>query len=249
MDRALGLLSLVASGGGAQVSMTELVAATGLSRPTVRRLMLALMRAGLVEQEAGSGYALGPEAQVLGVMAARRFDLVGAAQDSLIALSRESEDSSFVSLRRGSYSVCLHREEGAFPIRNLILQAGDRHPLGLGAGSMAILASLPEAEAAEILADTRPEVERSYPNFTQAWLGEELARARARGWSLNPGVRMASSWAIGVAVFDPAGVVVGSLSIAALDSRMGEDRQPEIVAMLKRESAAVTRRLAAQRKT
>ena len=72
-----------------------------------------------------------------------------AVSASLIALAAESGDSSFVSLRRGSYSVCLQREEGDFPIRTHVLQAGARHPLGVGAGAMAILAALTEAEAEE----------------------------------------------------------------------------------------------------
>ncbi len=50
VDRASALLSFVARAGGYNVPMTALTAESGLSRPTVRRLMLALIRAGLVEQ-------------------------------------------------------------------------------------------------------------------------------------------------------------------------------------------------------
>lgn len=243
VDRALGLLSLVASFAGGEVPMTVLTRETGMSRPTVRRLMLALMRAGLIEQEPGGGYVLGGESLVLGAMAARRFDLLEVAQDSLIALAAESGDSSFVSLRRGSYSVCLQREEGDFPIRTHVLQAGARHPLGVGAGAMAILAALPEAEVEEVLRETRAEIDEKFSDFTEGFLRDELARARAQGWSLNPGMYVANSWAIGVPLMAPSGAVVGSLSIAAIDSRMGEARQPELVAMLHREAEKVERRM------
>lgn len=139
VDRALVLLSLIGGGGGAPVPMTTLIEATGLSRPTVRRLMLALMRSGMVDQDdATRAYVLGPESYLLGLMARRRLDVLGAAMDSLQRLAEESGDNTYLSLRRGSYAVCAHREEGSYPIRTQALKTGDRHPLGVGAGAMAI---------------------------------------------------------------------------------------------------------------
>ena len=49
VDRALSLLSFVSRFGDEGVSIAAIVAETGLSRPTVRRLLLALIRANLDE--------------------------------------------------------------------------------------------------------------------------------------------------------------------------------------------------------
>lgn len=246
IDRALGLLSLVAEHGGADVSMPVLTAETGLSRPTVRRIMLALMRGGFIEQSPGGGYHPGPECLVVGTMAARRQNLLELSMDSLIRLAGESGDSSFLSVRRGSYSVCLHREEGSFPIRTHVLQPGARHPLGVGAGAMAILSALPEDEAEEVIAETRSEREARYPGFDDAFLRRELAAARARGWSINPGMYVANSWAIGVPVRSAEGTTLGSVSIAAIDNRMLPDRQPELARLLDEEAARIEARLTAR---
>lgn len=245
VDRALSLLSLVARCGGANVAMTDLTEASGLSRPTVRRMMLALIGAGFVEQDPQTrAYALGPESYIVGLIAQRRFNLLEVAMDSLLAISLESEDSSFLSVRRGSYSVCLHREDGAYPIRTQALQAGYRHPLGVGAGAMAILAALPEAEQADVRAEIAPVLTRNHPRYTDAVLDEGIAFARTNGWSLNPGLHIANSWAVGVPLHAPTGDVLGALSIAALDTRMQGNRQPELAALLKREAGVIERKLA-----
>ncbi|OWU82412.1 IclR family transcriptional regulator [Phaeobacter sp. 22II1-1F12B] len=249
IDRALMLLSLISSHGGGEVPMPVLTRETGLSRPTVRRILLALIRSGYVEQSAEGGYFPGPECVIAGASAARRHNLLDVSMDSLIRLADLSGDSSFVSFRRGSHSVCLHREEGSFPIRTHVLQPGARHPLGVGAGAMAILSALPEDEAMEVLDLTREERTAHFPGFDDDFMMKELAIARERGWSLNPGMYVANSWAIGVPVRGPSGAALGALSIAAIDSRMTPDRQPELTEMLKTEVARVEARLKPQHST
>lgn len=244
VDRALSLLSLIAAGGGVDVPMTYLTEKTGLSRPTVRRLMLALIRAGMVDQDTVTrNYALGPESQVIGLMAQRRFPLLDVALESLITMAAESGDSCFLSIRRGLYSICLHREEGAYPLRTQALQPGSRHPLGIGAGAMAMLAALPDDEVQHVKAENAAILAERYPNYTEAAIDDHIAVTRARGWALNPGLYLANSWGMGVALRAPTGDVLGSLSIAALDFRLTPERQPELAALLQREAAKVESKL------
>lgn len=243
VDRALGLLSLIATSQSGEMSMVEIVRATKLSRPTARRLLLALMRAGLVEQGGDNGYMLGPEAMVIGAAASRRQNLLDAAIESLTVLAAETGDVCFVSARRENHSVCLHREEGSFLVRTHVLQAGARHPLGVGAGSMAILMALPDAQVDQIVKATRAEIDALYPDFTQEFIRTELAEARARGWTVNPGKYVASSWAIGVPVMGPGGLPAGSLSISAIDSRLTPQRQAELARLMQREATRVEVRL------
>ena len=244
VDRALSLLTRIAREGGG-VPIGALVDETGLSRPTVRRLLLALIRAGLVEQDRQSrNYALGPEAYFVGLMAQRRFDVVDLAVDSLVRLSADTGDTSFLTLRRGAYGVCMHREDGDFPIRTQALQVGDRHPLGIGAGSLAILAALDPAEAEIAIAQNACALETYYPNYSVPLLRILVEETRARGWSLNPGLNVANSWGIGVALRAPGGAVIGAFSIAALDARLGPERQSEVAALLKSQADKFETRLA-----
>lgn len=245
VDRALALLATVGRHAERGASLSTLVAESGLNKPTTRRLLLALMRAGLVEQDEGSRrYLLGHESYVLGSLASRRFGLLELTMDSLIRLSRRTEDSSFVSVRRDAFSVCLHREEGTYPVRTHALQAGFEHPLGVGAGSLALLAALEDDEVEATLAANAPLLAERYPLLPPERIRADVALTRERGFSLNPGLIVANSWGVGVAVRRPDGRPAGALSIAAIDSRMQETRQRELAGYLGEEAARVEGKLA-----
>lgn len=245
-ERALALLSLVGRGGDDGVSLTAIVAASGLEKPTARRLLMALIRSRLVEQDPVSRrYRLGQEVYVLGTLAARRHGLLEQAAESLRRLSAVTGDTSFVSARHGDFVLCLHREEGSHPVRTHALQTGHQHPLGVGAGSLALLAALPqpEREAAILrLADAYA----AYPGYSAETVRADVARALDAGYALNPGRVVPSSWGVGVPLRFPDGRVAGALSLAAIDSRMQPERQRELAALLHAEARAVEARIAKQ---
>ncbi|SDG30276.1 IclR family transcriptional regulator [Bosea robiniae] len=237
VDRALGLLSLIGREPAEGLPLGEIVSGSGLNKPTTRRLLLALMRAGLVEQEPQTRrYCLGEEAFVLGVLAARRHSLLEIAMEGLRRLSAETQDTSFLTVRRENYAICLHREEGTYPVRTHALQAGDQHPLGVGAGSLAMLAALPDDDVDRVIAANEAVLLARYPGFAPEALRADVVGTRARGFSLNPGRLVASSWGIGRAFRYPDGRVAGALSIAAIDSRMVPARQAELSLLLAREA-------------
>lgn len=238
VERALALLPLVGRGGEAGATLATLVRASGLNKPTVRRLLIAMIRAGLVEQDAARRYHLGPAAYVLGTLAARRHGLLHQAMDSLRRISAACGDTSFVSTRNGDWALCLHRQEGDHPVRTHALQTGDQNPLGVGAGSLAMLAALPAAERAAVMMRLSPAY-AGWPAYTPEVLRADVETTQAAGVALNPGRVHPSSWGMGVALRFPDGRVAGALSIAAVDSRMRPDRQPELAALLHREAAVV----------
>jgi DNA-binding IclR family transcriptional regulator len=245
VDRALTLLSMVGRHAERGVGLTDLVVQSGSNKPTVRRLLLALMRAGFIEQDPDTRrYYLGEEAYVLGSLSSRRFGLLQMAQDGLRRISRRTEDSSFLSVRRDSFSLCLYREEGTWPVRTHALQAGFEHPLGIGAGSLAMLAALSDEEIDQILAVNADFIANKYPMVSEADLREGVMLTRANGFSLNPGLIIPSSWGVGVAIRNPDGSVAGALSIAAIDSRMRPERQPELARLLREEAERIEARIA-----
>lgn len=245
VDRALMLLSLIGRHCEKGAPLAAIVEGSGLNRPTARRLVLALIRSRLVEQDPVTRrYFLGEEAYVLGVLASRRFGFLDCALESLASLSRTSGDTSFASIRRGDFSVCLHREEGAFPIRTHALNPGHRHPLGVGAGAMAMLAALDDAEIGRILEANKAILAEHYPAYTAEAFAQDIAFARNQGYALNPGRVLQNSWAIGMAVRYPDGHIAGALSVAAIDSRMDEARQAELARDLAAEIVKVETRLA-----
>nr|WP_099912100.1 IclR family transcriptional regulator [Puniceibacterium antarcticum] len=245
VDRAIGLLSIAGRAGSQGVSLTRLIEQSGLGKPTVRRLMLALIRGGLIEQDSQTRlYHPGEESYVLGTLATPRHGLLEIAADAVVRLARDSGDTAFVNMRRGATAVCLHREEGAFPIRTHALTAGAQHPLGVGAGALAILAALPDEEVETALADGARQRTAEYPGLDADILRCEVFETRTRGFALNPGRVVAGSWGVGVAIRRVDGTVAGALSIAAIESRMQPPRDQELAAMLTREAVDIEKRLA-----
>ena len=74
-----------------------------------------------------------------------------AAALQLAALAESTQDTVYLSERRGLEAICSSRALGDYPIKALTLDVGIRRPLGIGAGGLAILCALPAAEADEII--------------------------------------------------------------------------------------------------
>lgn len=245
VDRALSLLELILRGPDEGLGLGALVAASGLNRATVRRLLLALIRGGLVAQEPDSRlYHLGDQAQALGARAMRRPGLVQAATASVAALAQATGDAALLSVRRGDHALCLMREEGDWPLRTHALMPGQVHPLGVGAGSLAMLAALPHDEARAVIAANASRIARDYPMHAPERLLRRIARARSEGIALNPGRVIEGSWGLGLALFYADGRLAGALSIAAVEARMRSDRIPELIRLLRAEGGRIEARLA-----
>ncbi|WFU44917.1 IclR family transcriptional regulator [Bradyrhizobium sp. CB82] len=237
IDRAIELLLLVGRASPQGSRLSDLVKRSQLPKPTVRRVLLALVRAGLLDQDESTRlYFLGPESYVIGTLATARFGIHALALDGLARLSQATSDTTFLSVRRGTFSVCLHREEGSYPIRTHVLQAGDRHPLGVGAGSLALLSALADDEIDAILRANASVLREQYPKFSSVLLRRLIEQTRKRGYALNPGLLMQGSWGIGVPIRDGDGHVVGALSIAAVEQRLDEARQRILVPSLQAEA-------------
>lgn len=221
---------------GGSTRLTDIAAAAGLDKATALRLLDAMARDGFVARDAQSKqFSLGPELMVLGAAALRRFDPRQLAQPSLLRLTGLFEDSAVLSIPSGVESLCIAVEEGTYPIRANYLRVGSRRPLGAGAGSLALLAFMPDAEreaALEILAAQLP---ARYPRITMALLHEHIDVARERGYVVLLDVVVERMGGIATPIFDPDGRPVAALSIAALSDRI-LGREAALAQALRREA-------------
>ncbi len=241
LARAMQVLRAVSRGDGA--GLLALTRDTGMSKPTVHRLLAALAAEGMVEQDPVSRrYYLGPECHVLGSIASARFGINRLAAPIVARLAHECGDSAFFSIRRDVFAVCAMREDGDYPLKTHVLMPGDRHPLGVGAGSLSILAALDDDDAEACLQANAALIEARYPRYSLPLLRSLVREAREQGYAVNRGLVIPGSWGIGMPVRDAAGHVLGALSIAAVESRMDEDRLFQLAKLLARE----VRRLQAQ---
>lgn len=242
VQRAAAIIKLLASQATTGWRLSDIARAAGLGKTTTHRLLNALSEAGIAYQEPETRrYFLGYEIVRLGRLATR-YDIAELARPSLLRLARETGDTVFVSVREGLDALCLERQVGDFPIKTLTLDAGDRRPLGVGAGSLALLAFLPQDEIVEIIASNAARL-AAYPGFAPAVLETLTVTTRAQGYSFNDGRIVSAMCAVGVPVFDARGRVAAAISVAAIRERMQPERLRWIVGLLTAEAAKLAKRL------
>jgi DNA-binding IclR family transcriptional regulator len=244
IERAMEVVRGVAEAGDQGVRLMDLVEATRLKQPTVSRLIAALVREGMIEQDAETRrFHLGVEAFALGAIASARFGIHKLALDALLQLAAATEDSAFLSIPRDTVSICLHREEGAFPIRTQVLKAGDRYPLGVGAGSLAILAAMPDPDIEQVVAKNAAWVAKAYPAYSADRLRQLVAETRAAGFAVNTGLIVPGSWGVGVVIMGDDRTPAGALSVAAIEARLPERRRLEVARLLQAAASDLSLRL------
>ena len=218
--------------------LTIIAAAAGVDKATSMRLLHVLASEGLVERDAANKrYALGRELMLLGAAVKNRLDLRALARPSLIRLAATFQDTAILSLPSGLETVCADLQFGAFAIRANYLDIGSRRPLGVGAGSLAILAWMPEDEIRAALPHIRPMLQK-YPRFTRRFLQQQIARSRSRGYAVMLDAVVEQMGGIAVPIPGPDGRPLGALSVAALSERIAM-REPALVAGLRAEAAAI----------
>ena len=125
--------------------------------------------------------------------------LADLARPVLEALSEKSGETVLFARRAGERVVYVDVVESAHKIR-YTAQAGEFFPIHCSATGKAILATLPEAECAEILAHLK--LERVTPSTVtrKGALLKELALSRGRGWFVNRGEHIEDVMAVAVPV-------------------------------------------------
>jgi DNA-binding IclR family transcriptional regulator len=236
LRRGLSILKLLAryqpSGG---LGVSEIARKLELSKATTVRLTRTLMDEQFVAQESTTRrYQLGPESFAVGLAAEPNYALQRIAAPYLRALALETGDWVFFTVRHGLEAICLSRESGDIPYPQASLRVGDRHPLGLGAGGLAILAAMPNDEADMVLTINAPAIAKRYSHMTLETVRKLLHETREQGYSLIPGLLAPGYWGIGVPVLRPHGQPVAAVVLIASATRLSGARQAVIAARLQR---------------
>ncbi|MCU0774299.1 MAG: IclR family transcriptional regulator [Ideonella sp.] len=233
IERVVGLLRVVASRGRSGMRLGDVTAATGLPNSTCHRMLQRLEAEGMVERHPVTRkYLLGPLLHELGLLARPRVHLAPLCEDAMAALAEHTQDTVYLSERRGLEAVC--------SAKALTLDVGIRRPLGIGAGGLAILCALPPAEADAIIeANAGRYAKLSTLDVEQ--VRAAVAEGRARGYAYLEGAVYPGTAAVGVAF--TAEREVAALSVAAISSRLSEARRASIAAEVQRHARNLTRRL------
>jgi DNA-binding IclR family transcriptional regulator len=233
VHRAIALLRSVAKyneKGGANLS--KLAREVGLHVATAHRLLTALTSEGLITHDPFSKvYHLGIELFSLG-SAAYQFSIRDRYRNVIEQISQNTGDTVFLLIRSGNDVMCIDRVEGKFPIRTMTIDIGARRPLGIGAGSLSLIAFLPDEQFENIVIAN----ERRYPRYkdlTADHIRRLAKKARRLGYVVSKGLFHEEATSVGVPVFDKHGEVIAAITVSAINQRMGSDRRDRISSLVK----------------
>ena len=206
LDKAVAILTTLESG---PHSLAELVAATGISRPTAHRLGVALEFHRLVARDLSGRFVLCPRSGELAA-AAGEDRLLAAAAPALTSLRDATGESAQLYRRQGDLRICVAVAERVSGLRDSV-------PIGAALTMQA-------GSAAQVLLAWE-DSDRIHRGLTNArFTAAQLAAVRRRGWAQSMGEREAGVASVSAPVRGPNGKVIAAVSISGPIERLG--RQP-----------------------
>jgi DNA-binding IclR family transcriptional regulator len=206
LDKAVKIMATLESG---PHSLTELVAATGIARPTAHRLAVALEFHRMLTRDLMGRFTLGPRSGELAA-AAGEDRLLAIAAPALTALRDATSESAQLYRRQGDQRVCVATAERMSGLRDSV-------PVGT------VLTMQAGSAAQILLAWEDPEKLRrglTGSLFTPA----SLSAVRRRGWAQSVGEREVGVASVSAPVRGPNNKVIAAVSISGPIERLG--RQP-----------------------
>ena len=165
------------------MSLAAVAAATGLARPTARRILLTLAELGYV-RPADGGFELTPRVLDLGMSYVLSRNLWEIARPHMEALVARTHESSSIAQLDGSDIVYVARV--AVPkIITLAVTIGTRFPAIQTSLGKVLLAGLPAEQVERVLAEPSRSPVHARWQPGRAEREAALREVRARGWALT----------------------------------------------------------------
>lgn len=206
IDKAALVLSALEAG---PASLAELVAGTGLARPTAHRLAVALEFHRLVSRDLQGRFVLGPRLGELS-SAAGEDRLLAAAGPVLTKLRDRTGESAQLFRRQGDSRLCVAAAERPVGLRDSV-------PVGA-------TLSMQAGSAAQVLLAWE-EPDRMHSGLRGArYSATVLSGVRRRGWAQSIAEREAGVASVSAPVRGPSDRVIAAVSISGPVERL--TRQP-----------------------
>jgi len=206
LDKAVKILATLESG---PHSLSELVAATAIARPTAHRLAVALEFHRLVTRDLMGRFVLGARSSELAA-AAGEDRLLAIAAPALGALRDATGESAQLYRRQGDQRICVATAERMSGLRDSV-------PVGT------VLSMLAGSGAQILLAWEEPD--KLHRGLTGAkFNAASLSAVRRRGWAQSIGEREAGVASVSAPVRGPNNKIIAAVGISGPIERLG--RQP-----------------------
>jgi DNA-binding IclR family transcriptional regulator len=247
LDRAIAVLQRLGEAGERGERLTAIAQSVGLNVSTAHRILGALERHGLAERETATRrHKLGVALFALGAQAADGPGLRFLCRPAMLRIAAATDETVFLMVRSGLNAVVVDRQQGSYVIETLTQNVGGLIPLGIGSGSLAILAFLPEEEAKAIL-DANAVRYQPFGDTPES-IRITLAKARRQGYVARQSPHIKGISAVAIPIRPPGRAVSAALAINMTTARLGPGRLEELLELLRQEVAPIEETLAIGRR-
>lgn len=244
IDRAASILRCFAEN-RAELTLSEIARATGLTTSTVHRLLAAMQHNQLVRQTNARRYTPGPLLVQLVRGGAVATTLRDAALPTMAALRDEVEETvGLHSLTASDERIVVDQAESHHPLRRTYTEIGLPIPLPYGAPGKVLCAWLPPTRREAILRQQLTPL-TSTTVTDPAALRTQLDEVRRRGFAMSFAERTPGIRSVAAPLFDHDGAVTGCLSVSGPEMRMPAERMQDLGARVHRAAWTVSEALGA----
>ena len=239
VDRAIVILEILARSG--EVGVTELARELGVHKSTAFRLVAALERRDLVEQNAGRGkYRLGTGILRLAGATTSRLDLVQESRTVTRALAQHTGETVNLAVLSDGAALYMDQIAGSSALQphNWV---GQRIPLHATSNGKVLLSALDRNEVARQVPALRAYTANTIT--TLEGLMRELEEVRQRGFAIAIDELEIGLTAVAAPVRNIHGEVMASLSISGPTFRLDARRVPQMTDAVVVAAQEVSRRL------
>ncbi|MFB5679195.1 IclR family transcriptional regulator [Paenibacillus terreus] len=218
-DRAMQIIQLLTSDSKRSYwPISDISDRLGLPLSTTHRLIASLMKHELVSQTADTKhYTVGPRWMEIGLRQLEQVDLRTAARPIMERLAEEVKESVYLSIPSGLYAILIERIDSPSSLK-VIDTLGVRIDMHIGAPNKTMLASMPPAEAEDILSVLIADpAERSK-------LLNRLPEIREAGFCVSYSERTEGTASVAAPIIGFGQKVAGSLSIGVPKGEIPQDR-------------------------
>ncbi len=233
LRRAIALLRIVGRNNDHGIALSQIAREASLHVATVHRMLSVLDQEGFVTyNRASKRYHLGLELHIL-AGSAHQFAIRNRFRAALEKIAHETGDTTFLLIRSGNDVLCIDRVEGKSPIRTVPIDIGIRRPLGIGAGSLALIAFLPPEQMESILLANARRFPQ-YKNLTIDDIRSLASESRLVGYVVSEGLFHEGVISMGIPIFNKKGEVIAAITVSSIAQRMDEKRRTKIYQNVKK---------------
>jgi DNA-binding IclR family transcriptional regulator len=215
--RAMDVIRAVAQFQRSGANLRRVSQATDLRTSTAFRILRSLVEERMLRyDELNKDYYIGPLAFELGLATQTEAQISGAWREAIENVARQTRLTSYLMARSDCDAVCLLCIQGLSTIRAMPIDVGQRLPLGIGAGSLAILATLHDEEINQVIAENLTRLDLFPGGRSEAKkILLRVESARRMGYAFSSGSVAQGLTGIGVPILPRQGLVQLAISVSA----------------------------------